>query len=320
MNLISDTLVSYLPVKRKQTPSGWISFNAVCCDDKRNRGGLIKDGDTVSYHCFNCGFKTSWQPGRSVGVKLRKLFRLLNVPDDIISKITIESLRYNGTETSTPLISFPKFQDRSLPTQAIPIIDYINDTPEELIPVLEYLQSRGLYLEDYPFYWTDKEGFAKRLIIPFFYYGRIVGYTARLTSGVGPKYMAEQQPGYVFNLDAQNSNREFVIVCEGPMDAICIGGVAIMGSEANTQQRMLIDQLKRTVIVVPDRDNAGMKLVDEAIKYNWSVSFPDWDEGIKDINDAVRAYGKLTTLLMIKQQQMSNEVKIKLTAKEWFKC
>jgi hypothetical protein len=41
MSIITDTINSYLPAKRKQTPSGWISFNAVCCDDKRQRGGLI---------------------------------------------------------------------------------------------------------------------------------------------------------------------------------------------------------------------------------------------------------------------------------------
>jgi hypothetical protein len=50
------------------------------------------------------------------------------------------------------------------------------------------------------------------------------------------------------------------------------------------------------------------------------VSLPEWEEGIKDINDAVKTYGKLTTLLMIKQATMSNEVKVKLVAKEWFKC
>jgi hypothetical protein len=319
MTLISDTLVSYLPLKKKQTPSGWISFNAVCCDDKRNRGGLIKDGDTVSYHCFNCGFKASWQPGRTVSAKLRKLLNLLNVPDDLVSKITIESLRYTNVDSYVPTVSLPKFEVKSLPDQAKLITEYLNDPPESLMPVIEYLLSRDLYLEDYPFYWSPIQTFRQRLIIPFYYQNRIVGYTARAIDDTRPKYMAEQQPGYVFNLDRQHTHREFVIVCEGPMDAIGIDGLAIMGSEINSQQRMLIDQLKRTVIIVPDRDANGKKLVEQAIEYNWSVSLPDWSEGIKDINDAVRTYGKLTTLLMIKQNQMTNDVKIKLTAKEWFK-
>jgi hypothetical protein len=319
MTLISDTLVSYLPLKKKQTPSGWISFNAVCCDDKRNRGGLIKDGDTVSYHCFNCGFKASWQPGRTVSAKLRKLLNLLNVPDDLVSKITIESLRYTDIDTYVPTISLPKFQIKSLPDQAKSIIEYLNDPPENLLPVIEYLLGRNLYLEDYPFYWSPTPAFSQRLIIPFYYQNHIVGYTARAIDDSRPKYMADQQPGYVFNLDRQTAYREFVIVCEGPMDAISIDGVAIMGSEINSQQRMLIDQLKRTVLIVPDKDANGRKLVEQAIEYNWSVSLPNWHEGIKDINDAVQTYGKLTTLLMIKQAQMSNDVKIKLTAKEWFK-
>jgi len=319
MNLISDTLFSYLPLKKKQTPSGWISFNAVCCDDKRNRGGIIIESDVVSYHCFNCGFKASWQPGRSVSAKLRKLLNLLNVPDDLISKITIESLRYTDIDSYIPAISLPKFEVKSLPDQARPLTEYINDPPENLMPVIEYLLGRNLYLEDYPFYWSPAPTFRQRLIIPFYYQNHIVGYTARAIDDSRPKYMAEQQPGYVFNLDRQHAHRKFVIVCEGPMDAICIDGVAIMGSEINSQQRMLIDQLKRTVIIVPDRDVNGKKLVEQAIEYNWSVSLPDWDEGIKDINDAVKQYGKLTTLLMIKQAQMTNDVKIKLTAKEWFK-
>jgi DNA primase len=131
--------------------------------------------------------------------------------------------------------------------------------------------------------------------------------------------LSEQQPGYVFNLDTQ-TDRSFVIVCEGPLDAICISAVSIMGAEINSQQRYMIERLNKRIILVPDRDEAGKKLVDEAVKYNWHVSMPNWDLGIKDINDAVRTYGKLATLLMIKQAEITNDVKIKLIAREWFKC
>ena len=73
MSVVNDTVLTYLPSKRKQTPSGWLSFNATCCHhnghaaDTRGRGGLISNPDGgVSYHCFNCGFKASWQPGRGI--------------------------------------------------------------------------------------------------------------------------------------------------------------------------------------------------------------------------------------------------------------
>ena len=62
--VISDSVVSLLPPRRKTTPSGWTSFDAPCCvhngesQDKRGRGGIITQGDgSVSYHCFNCNFK-----------------------------------------------------------------------------------------------------------------------------------------------------------------------------------------------------------------------------------------------------------------------
>jgi hypothetical protein len=77
MSLIIDTVQTFLPPKRKHTPSGWISFNAVCCDDKRQRGGIILQGDTVSYHCFNCQFKASWQPGRLLTLKFKKFLNFL---------------------------------------------------------------------------------------------------------------------------------------------------------------------------------------------------------------------------------------------------
>ena len=83
MSVVKDILLTFLPGKRKQTPSGWLSFNAPCCHhngtsaDKRGRGGLITNGDGgISFHCFNCGFKASWQPGRNLSHKLNNRFYL----------------------------------------------------------------------------------------------------------------------------------------------------------------------------------------------------------------------------------------------------
>jgi 5S rRNA maturation endonuclease (ribonuclease M5) len=317
MSLIADTLISHLPFRRRQTPSGWISFNAVCCNDQRNRGGVIQDGEAVSYHCFNCGFKASWQPGRSISVKIRKILQLLNVDDATISKLQLEAIRHLSEGVPTRGVTTPTFIPRSLPRGAEPILSYLNDLPEKLLPILEYIYSRSLTVDDYNFYWTPEEGFDDRLIIPFYYKGITVGYTARSISQSKSKYLSEQQPGYVFNLDRQNHNRQFVIVCEGPFDAISIDGVAVLGSEISQQQTLLIKQLQREVIVVPDRDQAGTKLIEQAILNSWSVSLPNWE--VKDINDAVIKYGKLNTLMKIRQNSHTSEIKIKLLLKEWLK-
>jgi hypothetical protein len=320
MSLISDTLLAHLPPKRKQTPSGWISFNAPCCDDKRQRGGfIINGGDAVSYHCFNCQFKASWQPGRPVSQKMNKLMRLLNISDTAINQLRLEALRLNDhTPTSVQSI-IPKFEPRALPPESEPITSLLDHIPDKLVPVLEYLHSRNLYLEDYPFYWTPKIGFSNRVIIPFLKDNVIVGYTARTIGDVKPKYISEQQPGYVFNLDRQHNNREFVICCEGPIDAISIDACALMGAEIKDSQNWLLKQLGKEIILVPDRDHEGPKTVEQALEYGWSVSMPDWPKGIKDVNDAVCKLGRLATLWLIISAKESNNLKIQLRAKQWFK-
>ena len=186
MSIITDTVQSFLPPKRKVTPSGWVSFNAVCCHhtgsghDNRQRGGIIVNGDGVSYHCFNCQFKASWQPGRPVTTKFKKLLQWLNVPDDQITKCALDALRLKEDGPNAVHESLiPTFFDKALPKGAEPITNFLDNPPEELLPVVEYLLGRNLYLEDYPFYWTPEDGFNNRLIIPFYYKGNTVGYTAR---------------------------------------------------------------------------------------------------------------------------------------------
>ena len=197
MSLIIDTVSAYLPPKRKATPSGWISFNAICCHhngtgtDTRQRGGImITEG--VSYHCFNCGFKASWQPGRQITTKFKRLLQWINVPDDIINKCSLEALRLKEDAGYVSAVNpIPTFIDKALPMGAQPISKYLNDPPEELVPVLEYLLARGMYLEDYDFHWTPEDGFNNRLIVPFYYQGRCVGYTARAIKDSKVKYISD---------------------------------------------------------------------------------------------------------------------------------
>lgn len=46
---------------------------------------------------------------------------------------------------------------------------------------------------------------------------------------------------------------------------------------------------------------------------------PNWPEGVKDVNDALRKLGKLATLWHIIDAKESNSLKIQLRAKKWFK-
>ena len=81
---------------------------------------------------------------------------------------------------------------------------------------------------------------------------------------------------------------------------------------------MLLKQLNKDIIIVPDRDNAGSKLVEQAINLGFSVSMPDWDQDINDIGDAVDKYGRLYTLYSIVNVAEESPLKIRLRAKKWF--
>ena len=80
-------VLNYLPAQKKNTSSGWISFNAVCCvhnhqsADRRGRGGIKVSDQGWSYHCFDCGYTASFIIGRNLSVKSRRLLKWLGVAE-----------------------------------------------------------------------------------------------------------------------------------------------------------------------------------------------------------------------------------------------
>ena len=334
MNLIQNTILTSLPVGRKKTPSGWISFNAPCCvhngetADKKKRGGVMTSADgTVSYHCFNCGFKASYVIGRKLTYKMRQFMGYIGIQDDTIRKLAIEAMREEEGDKKYEKKKFVTFKRRELPKHTRSLGKWLEEytvgtmateQQTKIDNLLNYLAGRGIGPDWYDFmYSSDKYwDVDKRLLIPFYWRGDVVGFTGRMFQQSDKvKYYTDVQPGYVFNMDAQDWTRKFVIVTEGPFDAITVSGVSILGSEINDIQRELIDGLGRKVIVVPDRDAPGEKLINQAIEFGWSVAFPDWDEKVEDVADAVLKYGRLFTIQSILKTTESNKFKIDLKRK-----
>ena len=322
-------LLSYLPAKRKHTASGWVSVNAPCCvhngesADRRQRGGLKITEQGWSWHCFNCGFTASFVQGRTLSFKARKLLSWMNVPQEEIERINLESLRHRSVQgilddrqRTANAVQNIQFEDRELPEGFI-IVD-------EHTPVhWQYLRDRCIP-QDYPMgmnggepnaKWTPRPG----VIIPFTYDGRVVGHTTRFLDDKNPRYVHDMQPGYVFGTDLQHADWQHVLVMEGVFDALSIGGLAVLHAEINDAQARLIRSLGRDITVVPDQDSAGMRLVDRALELGWAVSMPAWPEHVKDANDAVKQYGRLATLIHIFQARETSRIKIELRKKQLVK-
>jgi len=315
-------ILSILPGKKKQTSSGWTSFNAICCthfghrQDKRMRGGIKFDGNNWSMHCFNCGFKCNFVLGRSISQKTRSLLIWSGIDDHQVKRWSLESLQQKDlidfTQPKKQKIKI-KFNDHTLPEGEI--VDANNPLHKVYV---EYLQSRKIDSNSYPFLITPHElgRMGNRVIIPYTYKNKIVGHTSRFLDNKIPKYINEQQPGYVFNIDMQKPEWSVCIVTEGIFDALSIDGVALMHNDISTDQALLLSTLNKQLILVPDRDSTGLSLCDKALELGYSVSLHDWDDDVKDVNDAVVKYGKLPTLLSILQCATNSKIKIEMRRKK----
>lgn len=311
-------ILSVIPRKKRHTSSGWYAFNAICChhrghnQDQRSRGGIkFSDANSWSYHCFNCGFKCGLQIGNSFSPNLKQFLSWCGMDQDQIEKLSFESFRQKnigqlyGTKKH---IYTPEFSTLKLPEDSRPI------TTDDTVHV-EYISKRGLNINDYTFYVSD--GAARQgIIIPYYYEGKIVGNTTRFYDNRHPKYVSELQKGYVFNIDAQKPNWNVCILVEGQFDALSINGCAFMGNSISDEQAMLLRKLQRKIIFVPDRDKTGLDVCDRALELGFSVSIPEWNQNVKDVNDAVCKYGKLPTLLSIIQYATTSKIIVEVKRKK----
>jgi hypothetical protein len=280
------------------------------------RGGIKFDGTNWSMHCFNCGFKCNFVLGRSISSKTRSLLIWSGIDEHQVKRWSLESLQQKDlidfTQPKKQKIKI-KFNDHTLPEGEI--VD--RDNPLHKVYV-EYLQRRKIDSNDYPFLITPNETgrMSNRVIIPYTYKNKIVGHTSRFLDNKIPKYINEQQPGYVFNIDMQKPEWSVCIVTEGIFDALSIDGVALMHNDISTDQALLLSTLNKQLILVPDRDKTGLSLCDKALELGYSVSLPNWDVDVKDVNDAVVKYGKLPTLLSILRSATNSKIKIEMQRKK----
>lgn len=311
-------ILSLVPGKKKHTQSGWYSFNAVCCthmghrQDKRGRGGIHLDGTNWTYHCFNCNFKCGFQLGKTISKNARKLLSWCGVDEQQIQRWNLESLQKKD------LIEYVKVKKEKLKVRfketPLPEGEMVDPNNHKHKMYSDYLKSRAINPLEYPFIITpNEEGrLGNRIVVPYTFNNKIVGHTSRFLDNRIPKYLNEQQPGYVFGYDFQKRDYEVCILVEGIFDALSINGCALMHNDISEDQALLLSQLNRRIIFVPDRDETGLKLCSRALELGYSVSIPNWEDGIKDVNDAVVKYGKVATLLSILQSATTSKVKVEM--------
>ena len=321
MNSISQTIQDAWKSNRrtKLSPNGWISGNAVCCVhrgesvDKKGRGGLIVSGDSVSYSCFNCGFKANYTAGRPIYPKMQKLLQWLGISDRAIQLLKLETLRITTEEgIASSTIQIP----RTVKPVDMPTSELLECVQSDWPKHVEFLKTRGFVPEDFPFLVSNDLGFQSRLIVPFIHRDCIIGYSARsIVAQQRQRYLMRCTMDYVFGLQFVEPEYEWIVVTEGIFDALSIKGLAVMHNEINDAQIEMICDTGKRIIVVPDLDSAGLSsrphsLISAALDNDWNVAFPEWE--MKDINAAYKEYGPLFCVAHILKTATSNQSSIKL--------
>lgn len=319
----------------KQAPNNWLRRNCPVCHtqghsrDTRSRFGIQFTNNSIAVNCFNCGFSCGYTEGKPLSKSLKHLLRTIGVDSKFIEYVEFESFKIKhkiqDRDPDAPSAiqraksSIETWHTIPLPDDALPIETWLryNNSDYNFKRALEYVKSRSIRnLEQ--FYWSpsDAHNLKERVIIPYRYNDRSVGYTARLCYDTAdksiPKYYQQCPRDFVYNLDSQRDwNRKITIVTEGVLDAWTVDGVGVLG-EITPNKIDIINRIGKQIIVSPDRDYKGGDLVRVAMENNWAVSFPKWDNGIKDAAKACEKYGRLLTVKSIIDSAITNPSKIKI--------
>ncbi len=337
IDTIKDAVMAGLgPVK--SATKGWYKRNCMLCHtqghgaDKRARFGVQYNPDSVVVNCFNCGFSSSFKEGHPLKKNFKFFLKQIGVSDAALAQLEFEAYKLQHSishiqeaESSqdVQVIKEKRMTDLfnnwatiSLPEGSLSVLEWLEAgvSDPSLMRVAEYAMSRKLFDLD-RLYWTPLSDFHlnDRLILPYYFRGRLVGYTARLAYKAGkdiPKYYQQCPSDFVYNLDPQSDwMRKYLILTEGVLDAYVVDGVSCMG-EISKNKVDIINRLQKEVIVCPDRDKKGWDLVKVAIDNDWKVSFPKWERGIKDAAQAAEKYGRLLTAQSIISSAVSGEDRI----------
>lgn len=332
MHPILEKIYELLPIDKKQRNNGWIYFDAVCCEefgnenkDKKKRGNILFSDDSCTYNCFNCHYTAGFKLGQYMSKKFINLLKWMGTSPKDLNDLLLMVREYNESNTEKtidkPIVK--KREIRQIPSNYKCIQEslYKGEKSKTLQTITNYIYQRNARLMEWtPLYWAENQ---YNFLIPCKEYNEIVGYSLRsINDDSKSKYIHYIPQGYVFNYDNLLTDRKYEILVEGQTDALSINGVAYLSSTFTPERlkRILPFAEHKELIICPDRDKAGKKIVQQVLDENlpFSIAFPNWIKGIKDCEDAVKKYGRLYTIYSILVSKESNKDLIKMKAMKWF--
>lgn len=280
---------------------GWEHSKCRICNDYKTRASFCFDDAKIKYNCFNCGHNASYTKNSTfVSKEFKDVLEAIGVTQDDIDLVLGKNFFNKDQLVLAKKKAESKISECPLPDNSYQVTS-IDENDVWTIVASEYLESRGLSLDDHTWFLCPHGTFRDRLLIPYYKDEKIIYWQARSFDECSKKrYVNAPVPiepilfGYE-HLDKHTDSPLFIM--EGVFDAISIDGVGMLGSKLYKQRIDAFTKSRRRKIFVidkKDKQNNGYKLGIDALKHGWEITFVSGDT--RDVNHAVTKYGKLWTI------------------------
>lgn len=308
---------------RPPSSSGWHTVNCRLCGDYKPRGGFLFDHGSVAYKCFNCGTKTTHKQSYQ---KFQKDMYAVLIAFGIDMQLARRTL-FQSWSNPTEMTPEEEAEHKLLlppPVITLPAeFEFLNSTNPAHAAAIVYVESRKINYRKYGLMvsnTTNSENkWFERVIVPvynrsqqfIFYQGR--SYTGSNKRWDSPR---DSKQNVLFGYHNLDDDRDTVIVCEGTFDAMSVDGVSILGSEFSQFQANMLNQSRKTKIIVPNKDKNGYRMATQALALGFNLSFPDFGDA-DDINTALQQYGRMYVEQQILQKIATTTYKAELKLGVW---
>jgi hypothetical protein len=279
--------------------TGWLTGKCPLCNDYKDRAGFKFSSDGGAYNCFNCSTTARFVDGQPLSKKMREILLAFGATKDELSEVSnagffrpveknISLASVTQINTDTPTVNLPKGSMRLGHSE---FIDY-------QVKLVQYLISRRIPIDSYPFYFSLEEKMLNRIIIPYYRNGNIIYWQARSIDPLAKRRYENcpaSKEAAIFNMDRLNHHSDGpLFVCEGVFDAFICKGVAILGSKLTAAKKQLLAASRRRLVFVIDKDQNGAKLGMDALSNGWEIVFVP--NGAADINKSAERFGSIWTI------------------------
>ena len=232
--------------------------------------------------------------------------------------LMIKNFEFLGEEV--PELDRPETKLELDTSKLIPInLASVDSENKKEVDAWNFLFSRALFNlneeEDAPFYLCLEGKFSDRIIIPFEADGVVFYFQARALYDQTPKYLnpsTEIAPKPSDILYPYDENEDYLVVCEGPLDALSlqrkgINATATIGSSVSPRQAEILSTFQGKIILGYDNDEAGQRGIEKFDKTRKEMRMTGFEvcpppSGYKDWNEAHIAGEDMFSWIMDKSQ------------------